>query len=391
MGKIVWTKKNVLITAIVAFVVVLASFFCGIFFGMFYMPIDKAEEWSAAKAFDPNDFDSFTMQEGKDFKILQITDTHFNWKEAEAKRTREIVTKMVALTQPDLIVMTGDNISGFNVARAKTMLRFMDSFKIPYMLTIGNHDQDTAWDYGNMNTRLQIGSAYATGEYSLFKRGPVYGSGNYGVLLKNSSDVILRTLFALDVGGAVSKKGGGKTIYDYVHQDQIDYYEWFINGVNNYERANNHMSAEKQVKNMMFYHIPLPETNDLRAEMKEKYPSLEEFCFSENVAPPPSDDGMFAKIVALKTTDYMFFGHDHENLLDYNYQGVNFVYGMKTGNISYGKDRLKNPNINMDIETGGTLITIKPNPEIVTVQFYSHTGVEVKYPGLHDYGSQRAA
>jgi hypothetical protein len=44
----------------------------------------------------------------------------------------------------------------------------------------------------------------------------------------------------------------------------------------------------------------------------------------------------------------MFFGHDHRNLLNYEWQGANLVSRLKTGLCSYwDADRI-----------GGTLITI---------------------------------
>ncbi|MBS1313962.1 MAG: hypothetical protein HP048_01260, partial [Clostridia bacterium] len=148
------------------------------------------------------------VEAGRDVKILQLTDIQIidssqmrtpdrlqswsieNWKPENLpdlawKYTREAVEAV----QPDLIVLSGDNVYG-EFDDSGTMLQAliaeMESYGIPWTLTFGNHDNETrkgvAWTC----------EQYIDAEHCLFTRGPVEtadgreyflteGNGNFNI------------------------------------------------------------------------------------------------------------------------------------------------------------------------------------------------------------------
>jgi hypothetical protein len=238
-----------------------------------------------------------------------------------------------------LLVLTGDNVSGtFNKSLGERLIAFLDTLEVPYALVMGNHDGEGFWNNEKM------GGIFGSGKYSLFSPGPdnIHGTGNYGVNIVDDRNRVLYGLVMLDSN---RYRGGG---YDYIYPDQIAWYEWYVQGI----------SADTPVKTMAFFHIPLPEINDIRTEMQNSDAALASDVFREDPCPPTENTGLFSKMKELKSTTHMFFGHDHVNLLNYNYQGIQFVYGLKTGTCSYyNLDRL-----------GTTLITLKDDLS-VTVEF----------------------
>ena len=61
----------------------------------------------------------------------------------------------------------------------------------------------------------------------------------------------------------------------------------------------------------------------------------------ENTCPPEYNSGFFDVIKEKGSTKAMFFGHDHINNFEVDYEGVKFCYGMKsTDRIYYADDML---------------------------------------------------
>ena len=121
----------------------------------------------------------FRMPEGRPIKILQLSDLHlgFGWMARNLDRkAMEDVTTIVERTKPDLIVFTGDSIFPFffrtgtknNKKQAAKFMEFMDMFRIPYALVMGNHDAEI----GARLNREQLGNEFRKGDYSIFMCGP---------------------------------------------------------------------------------------------------------------------------------------------------------------------------------------------------------------------------
>jgi hypothetical protein len=297
--------------------------------------------WSPVAEFHPGDYPGLIKNDGEDFHILQFTDTHVNsyYESFEAlEKTYAMMARLIDETRPDLLILTGDNIGNFiNPVWAQQLIAFLDSFGIPYALVMGNHDGDfIIWQ--DSNQQILIAKMFSQGRYSLFESGPenVSGTGNYGIHILNGKEEIIYSLILMDSNR------------DYIRQDQVEWYEWYVRGINS--------AFGPESKSLVFFHIPPPEIDLVQQEMigQEKNDEADrdaEAAFGENPLPQIQNTGLFERVKLLGSTTHLFFGHDHLNTLDYIYQGIHFVYGLKTGYCGYhDPDRL-----------GAVLITLSGN------------------------------
>jgi predicted phosphodiesterase len=307
--------------------------------------------WSSEDKFNVKDCVELVKKEGDDFRILQFTDTHINTYYDEfgvIERSFDMMSRAIHAGNPDLIVLTGDNIGNFiNTVWAWRLVSFLDTFGVPYALVMGNHDGDFI-KLNDDNQQRTIAEVFSRGRHSLFSLGPdnVAGTGNYGINIVNEQGGILYGLVFMDSND------------DYLRRDQIDWYEWHTRGLQN--------SAPPAVKSLVFIHIPLPEIEIIKNEMTafgktDADGRGAEDAFRENPMTQKVNTGLFESIKNLGSATHIFFGHDHKNNLNYEYRGVRFVYGLKTGYCAYhDPDRL-----------GALLITLKGNSAVsaVTVDF----------------------
>lgn len=280
----------------------------------------------------------------EEFKILLLADTQleFHFESFTAiSQTFELIENEILKHKPDLIILLGDNISGggfVNSSAAQRLIMFLDSFKIPYALVMGNHDGYGYFWTEDDNSKEVIANIYKNGLYSLFQRGPAnLGAGNYGINILNDEGLLIYSLILMD-----NSRG-------YFTKMQVDWYEWFIAGINNLKYDQYYNLNDKPIPSMSFFHIPLPETSSLYDELKVTNPPLAAEYFREEVGGRGAKNfGMFEKMKQMQSTTHLFFSHDHLNILNYEYQDIRFIYGIKTGYCYYfSPDRI-----------GTTLITI---------------------------------
>jgi hypothetical protein len=192
---------------------------------------------------------------------------------------------------------------------------------------MGNHDGDFIKMRDDNQQRL-IAEIFSRGRYSLFQSGPetVTGTGNYGIRIFNGKGKVIYSLIFMDSND------------DYIRQDQVDWYEWYLRDINR--------TAGPGIKSLVFFHIPLPEIELIRQEMIEEGKNDEAGrtagdAFGEAPSEQTQNTGLFERMKQLGSTTHMFFGHDHLNTLDYLYEGIHFIYGLKTGYCAYHEpDRL---------------------------------------------------
>ncbi|MDR1788230.1 MAG: metallophosphoesterase [Treponema sp.] len=316
-------------------------------------PLEAGSEWTPSDVFNADDYARMTKQAGISFRILQVADVHLDDPQSDDARALRIIQDAVQRDRPDLIVLTGDNIfnQASNYAPAVRLIHFLDTLETPYALVLGNHDGQ-----GVFNNE-KITEIYSAGKNALFTRGPsnIPGCGNYGINLVDEAGNILYAFVCID-----SNKHRYILGYDCIYPQQIAWYEWYIEGISAARRAQDPAAAV--VKSLAFFHIPLPEIDDARRQLKAEDPAGERFAFRENPTPPKVNSGMFQKMKALQSTTHIFNGHDHVNVLDYVYQGIHFVYGLKTGPNGYhDEDRM-----------GTTLITI--NNDLSVQVYFNYAG-----------------
>ena len=157
--------------------------------------------------------------ENRTFKIAQFTDMHLDpstpRRLAQAGKTFARLDRILAGERPDLVVFTGDVVTG---APAETMWRrlfdTMERRGIPYCTVLGNHDAEQDL------TRAEIGRLAASGPHSLNTTGV---SGELSDLelevLGRDSGAPALLLYCLD--SHAESQTAGIEGYDWFRQEQI--------------------------------------------------------------------------------------------------------------------------------------------------------------------------
>lgn len=292
------------------------------------------------------------------FRIMQIADIQdgpllFNI-------TRDYLEDVIPYADPDLIVLSGDNISGdaasIGIHAIDKILvkiaidRFMSIFEeygIPVAVVFGNHDAEA------LVTREEQMAMYMSYDncVAIDDGDALYGCSTYNLPVYSSKDAekIAYNLWMIDSNMYAVENDG----YDYVHQDQID---WYVKTSNELKAQNGGVA----VPSMMFQHIIVPEIYDTIIEVPEnekgnyEYVEVDEngvkkfYAFDSqyyktgelNEKPCPTEveleNTQFDAVAEQGDVVAMFFGHDHKNSFEITYKGVDLVNTPGVGFNSYG-------------------------------------------------------
>ena len=304
------------------------------------------------KSYSPSDYIAGTLNYRDGFKILQLTDIHMSDKDDQDLHYAfmdKLITeaKNDATGAPDLMVVTGDLFTFASRSTAERLFKFLDSYGIKWTVVFGNHDEQTYFPVDWMTGYLN-----KFGSNCMFKDlqdDKVQGNCNFAINLMDGANVKKQLIF-MDSNRYYF---GSYMGYDYFKQDQIDWYEQMV--------------KETPVDSLMFYHIPLFEINDAYDKGTKVFDGRNgNDGKREDTCPPKENSGFFGKITELGHTKAMFFGHDHINTFEVDYQGVKFCYGIKsTDRIYFDEDLLGYQTITLDGDQ-------------INVHRYWHTYEEVK-------------
>jgi len=380
---------------------------------------------------------SFTMDVGEDgtFKILQLTDIHLidsNYTDDEVESDLSLrdewamtaVRETIEAAKPDMIMVTGDSvynllnvprkISRDNYTTFKKFADFIDSFDIPWAFCFGNHDEEGTLKElmgGDAKETKKMLSSYLMSDSiknCMYADGPdeINGVGNYIINVLNEDGSVNNAIVIFDSG---SYFGTDEWCYEYVHEDQLKWYEEAIKHI-----AKKNGTAN--VSSIVFQHIPfvtyesvlekfigaleVVEGTDwqgiIKADGTGTVYTTEfdgetiiyhggvynegEVCHSWDKEWPVGskveyDGGKkeFDKLVELGSTKAVFCGHDHRNTYSFTYEGIRLTYGMS---IDYSANGLtpigsnaENQRIFEDtVQRGGTLITLNADSSVSVKQ-----------------------
>lgn len=215
------------------------------------------------------------IRENGRFKIMQLADVHLSTGlgicrdpvpaelvpghgcEADT-RTLEFLERLLDEEQPDLVVLSGDQVNGETAKDAQSAVfksvKFLADRKIPYAAIFGNHD-----DEGDLN-RSELMAIYEDLPYSLSSAGPddIDGVGNYiiEVLGSGKSSHSALTLYLLDTHSYSPDERQFRG-YDWIKPNQIRWFQNEARALKSKHQAYTHLHM-----NMAFIHIPLPEYRD---------------------------------------------------------------------------------------------------------------------------------
>lgn len=290
--------------------------------------------------FRPSDFPSLPLRADGTFRILVLADMQVGLQPfMDAKGFRQI-RELAALTEPDFILSLGDNSVGpFSPTAAKSVAALLGSLGRPWGTVLGNHDAE------GPRPRSWYGELYEKAPGSLFSPGPesIHGVGNWVLRLVDGAGRDAFALVMLD-SGEYRNYPGGRRYYDYIHPDQISWYEWIVQGLSEGRGAS-------PLPTLLAFHIPLPQmTAAVESLHRDGRGAADSGFAREAPCPPLEDSGLFATVKRLGSSSEILCGHDHLNNCSLLVEGIRLSYATKTGPSSYHAADL----------LGGTLVTVYP-------------------------------
>ena len=199
---------------------------------------------------------SLKFDENGEFTLIQITDIQENTEVHET--TLALIAKAMNKYEPDMVVMTGDNVeSGMDESEFKTCVgQFMAPIitaGVRYAITFGNHDDEdrsivnTAWDKQSQYNYYVSMSSLAID----FDEPGLSGVGTGSIpIYSNDGSRVAFCIFPIDSGTYDENDD-----YDHVKDDQIAYYASEATRLAALNNGN-------LVPTLTFQHIPVPEIYD---------------------------------------------------------------------------------------------------------------------------------
>lgn len=304
------------------------------------------------------------FNENGKFTILNISDIQDGY--PINSLTKDYIEKTVDKVNPDLIVLTGDNISGYDVHEKedaeKAIREFMDIFEareIPVAAVFGNHDDEET--KLTKEEQLEVYESYDcyVGEKGFCIKDRV---GTYNLpIMKNDGSGYGFNLWLTDSGTYNTENDYGG--YACVYKEQI---EWYKETAEKLKEEN----GGKVVPSINFQHIIVPEIYDALKEVKllwfgciirgknalndkTRFYTLPDDAVGqlhEYPCPPYYNNGQFDAM--LETDDVLatVSGHDHENTFEIDYKGIKIINTPTIGFHSYN-----------DINIGSRVFVIDEN------------------------------
>lgn len=250
-----------------------------------------------------------------DFKIVQFTDLHYQAGATPSVKSIRMMESTLDHEKPDLVVFTGDVVVKAPSAKGwDEVLDVVISRNIPYIVTLGNHDDESEW------SRSQVAD-YLVKKQLLINKQPnipnVDGVLNASIAILGRDNKPAFTLYTFD-----SKA--------YSKVKDIKGYDWFgYNQVNWYLQESAKITAlnGRVIPALAFFHIPFPEYGIAFNDLSKKRIGLR----YEEEGSPIINSGMYGAMLQQQDVVGTFVGHDHVNDYLVDYYGIGLVYGCFSG------------------------------------------------------------
>ena len=334
--------------------------------------------------------DETTLKFNKDgkFTILNISDIQDGYPLNPI--TRDYIEKTLDKVNPDLVVLTGDNISGYDVLEEddaeKAIREFMDIFQakgVKVAAVFGNHD-----DEETKSTKEHQLSVYESYDYYVGERGFCIKDrvGTYNLpIMKSDGSGYGFNLWLTDSGTYNTENDYGG--YACVYKEQI---EWYKETAAKLKKEN----GGKVVPSINFQHIIVPEIWDALKQTKfiwfgrvvrgknalndsTKFYALPDGAkgmLHEYPCPPYYNNGQYDAF--LETGDVLatVSGHDHENTFEIDYKGIKIINTPTVGFNAYN-----------DVNVGTRVFVLdENNPDSFETYCLSYTDVFTDIDDLYE-------
>lgn len=279
------------------------------------------------------------------FRVLHLTDVHIGAGAFSAEKDRwaiEAVSETVNRVKPDLVIVTGDmaypvpfQAGTFNNKReAEMFASMMERLGVYWTITFGNHDTEIYSLYDRDDIAAEVYSD-PKWEHCLFREGPtdIAGKGNDVIVVRHPTadgvEIVDAASYAANVGSTKISQAlvtidshsytdgdyfGIAWKYDNIHQDQINWYAREMDRLTE-------MNGGEQVKNLVFFHIPLTEYGVYWNEYKDNgHEDTANVHYVQGKAGesgeksfPGVDDCQMFETMLMHGGQGTFCGHDHYN------------------------------------------------------------------------------
>ncbi|MCX8064825.1 MAG: metallophosphoesterase [Candidatus Hydrogenedentes bacterium] len=253
-------------------------------------------------------------------RLLQLTDLHFNPLRREKKvdeDTKNLVRKLIELTEPDLVAITGDvwneNPFGKGLSFLESSVEFFGTLGVPWLYTWGNHDMLSDYSKGH--------DILARGNNSLYRGG--LNRGNYEVVIENEEGKDLWRLICINTSN-----------YGFL-EEQLSWLRGWIE-----------KNKSNTTPTFMIFHIPIFQYHTIWEEKIASGVKFEKVCYEKE------EGSAFETINKVPGLKACICGHDHVNDYSGLYKGIDLIYGRATGRGGYGSDL---------VPKGGKLYTLFPS------------------------------
>lgn len=263
-----------------------------------------------------------SFNSNRNFKIAQFTDMHLRLDdekgEKQAKKTFERLEQTIKSEKPDIIIFTGDIVTGEPALDAWTrLLNKVNALNVPFGVVLGNHDPEVA-------KRPDIAALIVKYKGCINQLTP---SGELADIIlpirsydKANDKAFIYLMDSNDYSPIKGVEG-----YGWFSRNQID---WFV-------ETSKTINPTKQPA-LAFFHIPLPEYTTAWNQRKNARIGRK----AEDPCPPSINTGMFAAMVECGDVIGTFDGHDHDNDYIVIDQGIALGYGRFSGdNTTYNNLR----------------------------------------------------
>lgn len=322
------------------------------------------------------DYENLTIYvpSGRNLKIAQFADLHFSkpgsstYSNDKEERTIAFMQQVVTEGNPDLIVLSGDNLFGKSennemtgVENLQRLIKIMESLETPYAFIYGNHDSEELTK-GCSKKELNDYLLNCDAKYLLYGNecpettGTDYRDIRYGTytikICDKESKKLTGALFMFDSGYYDARISS----YSSITPGQISWYESKVSELQAQYEGNG------VIPSAIFNHIQLPEyatayitkyvsenpniVND--SQFKEfnvgsyvEEGRKSEYVIYQDLTPyqmyqvahggPTTNVGMFDKMVSLGSTKAYFCGHAHRFTLQVKMDGIVLGFAPQTG------------------------------------------------------------
>ena len=261
------------------------------------------------------------FNENGQFKIAQFTDMHLylghsEYRDAQAEKTFARLSRVVRNEKPDLLLFTGDIVTGGDGMRAwNRLLDSLNQYKLPFCVMFGNHDPEVVG-------RMDMSKLIVSSPYSLNKLNTAKELADMELNVKASKgNKVSCVLYCMDSHDYPRDKSLGK--YAWFETSQV---EWLRNCCVVQREAN----GGEPVNSLAFFHICLQEYGPAFDNPK----NYKKGRRAENECPGALNPGMFAAMVETGNIMGVFVGHDHDNDYVVLEKGIALGYGRFSGDYT---------------------------------------------------------